>query len=60
MQKDKKGNLLIIQKEAIIIFIKILNDFFKFICSIIKSIFSFINNNIIKNYDLLQEHNQNA
>lgn len=60
MQKDKKENLLITQKEAIIILTKILNDFFKFKCPLIKSIFNFMNNNINKNYDLFQEHNPNV
>jgi len=48
MPKDKKENSLIIQKEAIIILIKTSNDFYKFKCPLIKSMFNFTINNIIK------------
>lgn len=48
MLKGKKGNSLITQKEAIMILIKTLNDFYKFKFPLIKSIFNFTINNIIK------------
>lgn len=60
MLKDKKGNSLIIQKEVLIILTKTLNDFYKFKCPLIKSIFNFTVNNEIKMFDLFQEHNQNV
>jgi len=60
MLKDKKGNSPIIQKEAIIILTKMSNDFYKFKCPLIISIFNFTINNKIKMFDLFQEHNQNV
>lgn len=60
MPKDKKGNSLIIQMEVIIFLTKKLNDFYKFKFPLIKSIFNFTVNNLITNFDLFQEHNQNV